>query len=222
MRLNTTTNRMAEKLHRIEVFLNSKTLRERALLLASFLAVTFFIWQNIIFGYLLASTEELAENKQKMLSQIGQLEGQIDTLSEAIGRDPTANLEKKLKQTTEENRAVAAQIKEYSQTLTQPKEMTEILRSILMENQNIKIIKMDSLEDKSILPKDSSIQVYEKGIALEFEATYVDTFLFLQNVEQKQVKILWDDMTYEVTKYPLAHVKLTMHTLSTEVGWLNV
>jgi len=217
-----TTGLLTNKIRKLEKNLNEKSIRERALLLVCFLVVFFFVWRYIVFDYILASSEQISENKQQMLSQISALEGQINTMSQEIRKDPTSKLIERLKQATHDNQALLDKIQTYDLSFTEPKEMTSVLQGLLSENHNIKIIRVDSLDDKAVLEKDSSTQVYNKGILLEFQASFMDTLVFLERIEHKQVKIMWDEMTYDVTEYPIATVKIVMHTVSQEAGWLHV
>jgi len=205
-----------------EKILNEKTLRERVILLAAILFLIFFIWKNLIFSYLSQSTDQVLESKEKISSQINQLEGQIDSLSEVIGRDSTASLEAHLKDLTAKNHSLRQEILDKTQNLTEAKDMQGILRSLLQKHPQIKLRSINSVADKPLFEPSAPTQAYQKGIVMEFEGNFLDNLALLRQLEQAEPKIVWDEMVYDVTAYPIGKLRVRLHTIGQEEGWVGV
>ena len=65
-------------------------------------------------------------------------------------------------------------------------------------------------------------QVYQHGIALEFRGDYFSTLRYLRLLEQLSDSFYWDSITFTQGDWPSATVRLQLHTLSTEEGFLGV
>ena len=63
-------------------------------------------------------------------------------------------------------------------------------------------------------------QVYKHGLILEFTGTYFETQQFLNALEFSPWKLLWDELSYQVSTYPLAKVSITVYTLSLDKNWM--
>lgn len=66
------------------------------------------------------------------------------------------------------------------------------------------------------------VGLYRHGVTLVFEGDYMATLQFLQALEQKPWRFFWQQLQYDVEKYPTARVTLTLYTLSPERAWLGV
>jgi MSHA biogenesis protein MshJ len=207
---------------KIEEQVNARTLRERALLLISVVMLIFILWRNLVFNYLSASTDQLIANKERLATQIHALQGQIENLSEAIKNDSTVTLERKLKEAVAKNISLKDKINQHILSIENSGNMITVLKSLVSQEDNIKLERIESLEDKPVFSEKSEIYLYNKGIKLEIEGEYLATINFLEKLEKSDIKILWDSLTYEVTRYPLAKVSIEIHTMGTQKGWLHV
>lgn len=211
-----------KQLSKLEEQVNSRSLRERALFLTAAVTLLFVLWRNLIFDYLSSSTDQIIANKERVTSQITAMQGQIETLSEAIKNDSTMTLERKLKSSVAKNVDVKEKINQYILGFESQGEMTTVLKSLLPEGSPLKVEKIENLEDHPIFSENSDILIYTKGIQLELEGNYASTVFFLEKLEKSDIKILWDTLTYQVTQYPTAKIRVTVHTMGTEKGWLRV
>lgn len=211
-----------KQLLNMEDQINSRSLRERVLLLTSIVLLIFILWRNLIFNYLSESTDQIIMNKERVTSQITLMKGQIENLSEAIKNDSIITLERKLKDAISNNSDIKEKINKYVLGSVQSGEMIAVLKSLLSEEENLQIQKIESLDDQPIFSEKSDILIYNKGIRMELEGDYASTVSFLEKLEKTETKVLWDSLTYQVTQYPRAKITVIVHTMGTEKGWLHV
>lgn len=211
-----------QQIAKLEEQVNSRSLRERVLLLTSVVMLIFILWRNLVFNYLTESTDQIISNKERLLTQIHLMQGQIENLSEAIKNDSFTTLEQKLKYSIAKNITLKEKINQYIAGIESSGDMITILKSLLSEEENLKVEKIESLEDHPIFSEKSEVYLYNKGIRLEFEGNYISTALFLEKLEKSDIKILWDTLTYQVTQYPIAKITVVVHTIGTQKGWLHV
>ena len=206
----------------LEEKINARNLRERALILTTFVIVLFMIWRSFIISYLASSTDQIIANKERLNTQITMMQGQIQNLSEAIKNDSMMSLEVRLKSISLKNISLKEQIEQKLSELTNSDEMIDILKNLLSEDAHLKIEKIESVSEEPILKGQSDTLVYKKGVQLTLEGDYFSTIRFLEKMEQEEIKIIWDTLVYEVIDYPLSKVKITLHTMGPEKGWLHV
>lgn len=221
---------MKAKIKALEEKYNARSLKERILIAAVIFAAIYFLWYNIVYGYLLASDEEVSKNLQSIKSQISQLEGQIDAISEVVGRNPTAVLVTQSKNLKAENEALNQKINAYVKKMVPPTDMDEMLNAIIQKATGMTVMDIENLAVKPLFEekhldingKYAKFQVFSHGIRFQLQGTYFDTLRFLKSLEQQKLNVIWDSFTYEVIKYPKAKIILEFSTLSLEEGLIGV
>jgi MSHA biogenesis protein MshJ len=221
--MNITVEKIAEKY-------NARSLRERIFIAIAVLALIYLFWYNVLYSYLLASDEEVSKNLQAIKSQISQLEGQIDTISTIVGRNPTSTLLAQSKNLKTENDVLNKKISAYIQKMVKPSEMDEMLENIIQKASGLKVLSIENLPAKAIFePKDgeanakhSGLKVFNHTVQFQFTGNYFDTLRFLKALEQEKLNVIWDSFAYEVIAYPKAKITIELSTLSLEEGWIGV
>lgn len=221
---------MNEKIKALEEKFNARSLRERILIAAVIFAVIYFLWYNIFYGYLLATDEEVSKKLQSIKSQISQLEGQIDTISEVVGRNPTAALIKQTKDLKADNEILNQKIRAYIKKMVSPTDMDETLNTIIQKATGMTIVGIENVAAKPLFEEKhldingqyAGFQVFSHSIQFQLQGTYFDTLRFLKTLEQQNLNVIWDSFTYEVIKYPKAKITLEFSTLSLEAGLIGV
>lgn len=67
-----------------------------------------------------------------------------------------------------------------------------------------------------------SAVIYIHPFEVELKGNYQSIYQYLQKIEQLDAVFFWDMLDYKVTNYPHAEIKIKVHTLSSESGWLGV
>lgn len=209
---------------------NAHSLRERVMIALAVFALVYFVWYNVLYSYLLASDEEVTKNLQNIKTQISQLEGQIDSLSEVVGRNPTAALIAQSKMLQEENGILNQKIREYVKTMVPPTQMDEMLNNIIQKATGLTVLSIENIEVKPLFEsknidlngKTAVFQVFKHGIKVELQGSFFDTVRFLKALEKQKLNVIWSSLDYAVIKYPKAKITLELNTLSLEEGWIGV
>lgn len=221
---------MNAHIQNLEKKFNARSLRERVLIAGAVFVMIYFFWYNALYSYLLATDEEVAKKLQNIKLQISQLEGQIDTISEVVGRNPTAALRVQSKTLKEENQVLNQKIRAYIKKMVSPTDMDEMLNSIIQKASGLTVLSVENLEVKPLFTtkeidingKTAGFQVFNHGVKFQFQGNYFDTVRFLKALEQQKLNVIWDSFSYEVIKYPKANITIELNTLSLEEGWIGV
>lgn len=204
--------------------------RERVLITVAIMVVGYVLWYMVLYDYILATNEEIAQKAKQIQEQISGLEGQIDTISGLLGRNPTYVLVKQARDLKQENVELGEKIKVAYKTMVSSKEMVEIVHDLIKKTGNLTILDIESQETQPLFSakaieengKVKKIQAFRHGLKIEIIGEYFEIATFLKALRAKELNVIWDELSYEVVKYPKAKVILVLHTLSLEEGWMGV
>jgi len=221
---------MNEIVAQIEVKFNAFSLRERALILLSFLALAYGLWYVLVDDYFLATDAEIKQQSDSMREQIGLLEGQIDSLSAVVGRNPTAMLIKEARDLKQENDGLDKKIEGLNQKMISADRMSTILKNLIDKSAGLTLVSLESLATKPLFDpknilisgKPTLMQAFSHGLKIEMMGGYFETLQFLKAVESQAAGIVWDHLTYSVVQYPVARITIELHTIGLDEGWISV
>ena len=218
--------------------IDKMSVRERALMLATSLAIVYFSWQSLVVDGITNLKQKLTSNASKMQQQISSLQGQISEVSNSLSLDPIVRLEEKIRKTKQENDELQKKLITMTEKLIPPREMTSLLRSIL-DNKELVVMHVENIapipvlagndkdkdedEDKKKAATDAALkfQVYKHGIEIVVTGTFFQIRDFLAEAEKLPWKVLWEELEFSVTKYPIATVRMVIRTLSVNASLLS-
>lgn len=221
---------MKEMIEKVEKLYNALSIRERMLICAGVVLFFYGVWYTILYDYVLATDTEIAKKAGDIKDQISLLEGQIDSMSEVIGRNPTSLLIDQSKQLKRESDFLSQKITEQMKKMMSAKEMANVLRNVIEKTDGLTLIDMESQETKPLFDaktiKDGdqviNVQAFVHGLKIEMIGGYFETLKFLRAVEKQNTNIVWDELTYQVMKYPKAKIVIYLHAIGVDEGWVDV
>lgn len=176
---------------------------------------------------------------QKVPSKIEAMQTSIDAQDRVLQllkgqepKDPNVEARAELKRLRTELSEANQDIKRAATNLVSPDQMLTLLRSVLANEQGIDLVSAKSLpvESKQLneqptdtdkAPVGPQAVIFIHPFELELEGTYQGLYDYLQKIEQLDGVFFWDALEYQVDEYPSAKVKIKVHTLSSEAGWLG-
>ncbi|WP_415911686.1 type II secretion system protein GspM [Neptuniibacter sp. QD37_11] len=213
---------------------NELTARERIMLLVVGLVAPL----ALIFVFLI---EPAMIVLQKVPSKIEAMQTSIDAQDRVLQllksqepKDPNVEARAELKRLRTQLSEANQDIKRAATNLVSPDQMLTLLRSVLANQQGIALVSAKSLPvvakqlnetpvdaDKDTKPVGPQAVIFIHPFELELEGTYQGLYDYLQKIEQLDGVFFWDTLEYKVDEYPTAKVKIKVHTLSSEAGWLG-
>lgn len=201
---------------------NKLSLRERALVSAGVLALTWVAWFfliNPVFSKSLASAQRqlsMAEAELKT-SAVRRIE-----LTELAQQDPN-------KRTIEETAAVRADLvtmksnllKSLSQFIA-PSSMTLVLRDLMADHKNLKLTRLSRLPARKLLPEEEATNLYMHPLELELEGEYLEVLDYIASLENGDWQFNWQKFEYKTKGYPNGVATFEIETLSREKHWLGL
>jgi len=178
---------------------------------------------------------------QKVPSKIETMQTSIDAQDRVLQllksqepKDPNVEARAELKRLRTELSDANKDIKRAATNLVSPDQMLTLLRSVLANEQGIALVSAKSLPvvakqlnekpvdtEKDSKPVGPQAVIFIHPFELELEGTYQGLYDYLQKIEQLDGVFFWDTLEYKVDEHPAAKVKIRVHTLSSEAGWLG-
>ena len=205
-------------------------IQSRILVTAAVFCSFYFLWGLVIEQTLTQLKVSLSAKKNSLRNALDEIDKNIDQTSDIVKSNPSLELTKRIQDNKKESILLDNAIREKTAKMVSPKDMNTVLGYIVQENEGLKLIKMDSspvkkLEDKNKNPaddKNSGMNIFQHFVSMEIAGGYFDVLTFMKDIESRKLNIMWDEIDYEVQTYPIANVKIIIHTLNLDEGLLGV
>lgn len=216
-------------LTKIGVRIDTLTLRERALIFFSTLAVLFFVANSLVLTPMFKSNQQYEQLLSARQAQAQQLEMQMQSALNSGQSDVDAEQNLRLK-------ALRAQLMQHdpaqggaTRKLIPPTEMVTLVEQILSHNRALQVIHIENLAPESLDGSGSSTPtantpatgIYRHGMQIELRGRYVDIVNYLHELEALPWKMYWGRFTLLAEDYPNSRMTLIIYTLSLRPGWMG-
>lgn len=204
-----------------------RQLRERIMLLVCLLVVLFFLWDALVMS-------PIAVRKKQALSQLGHLKIEmtdLQTRQQLVEMrkdfDPDRENRERLQALRQQLLAAQQQLEENIDNLISPQDMVQLLREMLLQQQQLKLVKLENLPVQELRVGDAATDeplgpvLYRHRLELVFSGKYLATLRYLQALEKLPRKLVWDELEIETEQYPTAKVRLSVYTMSLNKGWIG-
>ncbi len=212
-------------------WVDGRSLRERVMLFATALAIVFVISIFAVFSPLHKQRAQLSAELDGKQSELASLQTQTSNLAMQLTQDPDAGNQARLRELTQQLREVDAPLAELMNGLVSPKEMTQLVQSLLSQNHQLRVVKVENLPPHVIQennaegdmpPPEPVVPLYKHGLRIEVSGGYRDIVTFLINLEALPWRVLWDQVDVRTEKYPVSSATVVVYTLSMDQAWIGL
>jgi MSHA biogenesis protein MshJ len=216
-----------EPVKRMMARIDALSLRERAILFVSLLAVLFLFANQVLFPALRVQQKQLEQ-------QIGEKLAQLNTINSEIGRivaqgteDPDAAQRARIAELHRQFAELEISAADITRGLVSPREMTHLVHTMLRQNSALQLVKAENLAPEAISldggekPTAGGPVVYRHGLRLQVRGRYADIARYLDTLERLNWRVMWGDVKLETERYPVTYATLTLYTLSLDKAWIG-
>lgn len=152
--------------------------------------------------------------------------------------DPDSFIRERLAGLIQEQTLIQDGIESLAGNLVSPNGMTQVLTSVLDSQEGLTLIKVENVAPVALTNgvtvasadagnggsslRSLGFQVFRHGLVLEFQGDYFSTLRYLLFLETMEENFFWDSFQFEQTLWPEARIRLELHTLSSEEGFIGV
>ncbi|HSC66340.1 MAG TPA: MSHA biogenesis protein MshJ [Cellvibrio sp.] len=215
--------------------IDSRVLRERALIFITLLALIFLIWNFLVQARFDREKVALEDEAKRLSSEQQALISKISTLTMALASDPAIIKTNELNKLNANITEVESRLSGLSQGLISAEQLPKVLEDVLARTTSVKLLQVRTLAATELQlvaakPADSAnakldaggTGVYKHGVLIRVAGNYSQLIQLLSEIETLQWKFYWESLDYKVTQYPNAEIDIRVFTLSSEEGLLGV
>lgn len=222
---------------------NARNLRERILIAGLIAALIINVWLLFFHDHLKVAQSKIDTELSSLKQKIDSIDKQYNILIAAKLNDPNRETNKRLQLAQQHIDKLDTQLQLKMEGLILPTQMAKVLEQVLSQQTNLNFKRIQSLAAKPFLVKSpeivaannnksdtqaissaeyTDIGVYQHGFEMEFSGSYLETLDYLKQLKQLPWNFYWDDVLFDVVKYPKSSIIIRVHTLSLKEGWLGV
>jgi MSHA biogenesis protein MshJ len=152
--------------------------------------------------------------------------------------DPDSFIRERLAALVDEQSQIQGGIESLAGNLVSPNRMTQMLTSVLDNQGGLTLIKVENISPEALTDpmapainlnervggvlQSVGFQVFRHGLVLEFQGDYFNMLRYLLYLEGMDESFFWDSIEFKQVLWPDARVRLELHTLSSEEGFIGV
>jgi MSHA biogenesis protein MshJ len=218
-------------------WLDARSMRERAVILAGALALLLAVWQTVLMDPIAQLRASSAVDLPALSSELPALNAHLEQLEVALKNDPDAAAREHRDALRAERGELDARLTELTDGLIPPSEMSDALRELLRREPGVSLVKLEALPAEPLLiddatqtggasaprdPNQPQPAVFKHSVVIELKGDYLSTLRYVESIEELKWRFFWDSLDYQVEEHPEAHVRLILYSLSLREGWLGV
>ncbi len=212
----------------LQVRVDALSLRERAIIFVAVAASLFMIWDTLFMGPLDREQRDMLNQLKTVRAEISALDDQALSIMAEHNVDPNRNELEQLAKLDEQLQQSNEQIGEMIKGLIEPKQMAQIIESVLRQQHGLEFIGLENLGSESLLDSKtdkSSVDaqgIFKHTMRIRLQGTYAQTVAYLRALEKLPWQFRWDEVKITMVDYPRADIVVTVHTISLREGWVGV
>ncbi len=225
---------MKQRIEKLAHWIDSQSLRERALILFAIIFSVFLIWEKVLLDPLAVQAKQLQVEVKKQNKDLARVREQQEQVLKRAGADPDAQTLKDIEAIRVAMQSLNERLRQMTVDLIDPAKMAQVLEEVLTRETDLKLIRVEALAPKPLgdsktLDKNDAKRtkaalpgVYQHALQIEFQGSYLSTLNYMQELEKLSQQFYWGSVDFSVEEYPKAHVIITIKTLSLNEAWIGV
>lgn len=201
------------------------TLRERALIGVSLVALVWLAWDWTLHQTLnrrMTTTQNDATSlRERIVSEVAV----ADQLKQALQDDPNRRLAEEQRELADQVARLDARLEALVGGFVSPSMMPVLLEDVVTHHHGVRLQRVSSLPVEPVRQQNSGEIVpglYRHAMRVELHGGYFPVRDYLKELEEAPWRFSWRSMNYHVEQFPDAVVVLELETMSREKTWLGV
>lgn len=223
---------MKDKLKQLARKVDAMSLRERLLILVAIVVGIHQAWDSLVWRPMVQQQDALYAQEDQIARDMQAIQVNLNGLANKAKIDPNKELKEQIVRLNSQINSVETYIQDETSSLMKPPEMARLLRSILDNQQGLRLISLVKQQAEELLkpeideatkkPIPVEYQIYRHGFSIQFRGSYLATLSYLKELEEQDGQFFWDSIEYNADEYPAGVVTINLYTLSLSEGWIGV
>jgi len=225
---------MMEKVQKLALFIDTLSVRERAMIFVALLASVFFVVQFALLDPLEREAKQFTVDIKKQNKDLTRIRDQQQEVLNRAGLDPDEGSRTQIANVQRNLIDLDKRLRDMTVDLIPPNEMANVLEEVLTRDTDLKLVGIKVLapkpltdlsedEEKESAEIESTLPgVYQHSLQIELEGTYLSTLGYMQALEALPRRFYWGEVDFEIDEYPRARILIIVNTLSLNEAWIGV
>lgn len=225
---------MKQRLEQLSTWIDSQSLRERALILFAIIFAVFLVWEKVLLDPLADQAQQFKVDVKKQNKELARIRDQQTLILKRAGENPDAQTLEDIESLKAAMNTVNERLQLMTVDLIDPAKMAQVLEDVLSRETDLKLIRVEALSPKPLSDAKSEDKntnkrskkalpgVYQHALQIEFQGSYLSTLNYMQELEKLSQQFYWGSIDFSVDEYPNATVIITIKTLSLNEAWIGV
>jgi len=220
------TGSFANRVRQALAWIDERSLRERALLLAAFVGVLYIGWGLLLMQPVRERQAALRDEEHQVREQVEALGRQEAEIRRAHAADPDRELRARAGSLTQQIGVLDERIRQHTVALVPPREMAKVLEEVLRREDALQLVRLEHLGAEPVLEPSapgatSATGIFRHRFELELQGGYLATLGYLRALEELPWEFFWEGLEYRVDEYPEGTATIRAFTLGAEEGWVG-
>jgi len=218
------------------------SLRERVMVAAALVAVTFFLVDALLLSAWSRQNAGLKASIAEQHAESGRVSAQLKEMQVRISSHPDAQARARIQEIEQKIAGIDAGLQSSAKQLVPPERMATLLEDLLKRNRRLQLVKMTTRPAEELLGRDpaaagqpgagqtpaaagqagSQNNIFKHGVELTLRGSYFDMLEYLAQIESLPWQMYWGQLKLDAREYNRPVLTLTLYTLSLDKVWLTI
>lgn len=228
---------LAQQLKGYEKSFNEITLRERAMIVVSVLAIVGYLWWTYFAETNQSQIKQLVQDNKKIEQEIKSSTQTLTTLNNALEKGIKNEKRERLEKLKEIVDNLDKELKARTVELIDPDEMFKLLSSLVYKQSKLKLMGLKRLSVKPAIPVETvkatkvkstdeeqlaEAKIYRHVMQISLSGKFTDILKYLNQLENLDWKLIWDSFVLNRNDKNELVVTIELSTLSGQSNWVGI
>ena len=150
---------------------------------------------------------------------------QIEMFENALLQDYTGQLRLEIEEAKQQLSRVDQQLQVFSQGFIPPYKMANVLKKVLVNNNNVSLVsfKLEPVNSITIGEGEQSVNVFfEHSMVLTLQGDFFSLLKYVEQIQKVEEKLFIKDFEYNVVEHPNAQLTLIIATVSADEKFISI
>ena len=150
---------------------------------------------------------------------------QIEMFENALLQDYTGQLRLEIEEAKQQLSRVDQQLQVFSQGFIPPYKMANVLKKVLVNNNNVSLVsfKLEPVNSITIGEGEQSVNVFfEHSMVLTLQGDFFSLLKYVEQIQKVEEKLFIKDFEYNVVEHPYAQLTLIIATVSADEKFISI
>ena len=221
---------------------DAMSLRERMMIAAASVAVTFFLVNALLLSAWSRQNAGLKAGIAEQRAESDRVSAQLKEMQARISSHPDAQARARIQEIEQKIAAIDAGLQSSAKQLVPPERMATLLEDLLKRNRRLQLVKMTTRPAEELLGRDAAAagspgaeqtsaaarsagsqnNIFKHGVELTLRGSYFDMLDYLAQIESLPWQMYWGQLKLDAREYNRPVLTLTLYTLSLDKVWLTI